>query len=619
MFSNRLSSTYRLSKLVLLLMVCCGVEVHGRTAQRPSPQPPSAQAMASAAEFLKQAEEEFQKADFSAAAGHFRQVIRLVPHDARARFGLGLSLASLGKHEEAYEALLQAHRLSSANPEILLALAQMETSLGKLNLARQRLAIVQKVRPNDQRTGLLMVQTYLAENRTQAALAKIQSLSRASQDSRLHSQLASLLVKMGAWREVIAEYEWLEQQSPKEAETAIAQALYVAGDSWEFRETLLNSFGARRRMPAAIELFQRFSRQNPDNPYFQVGLIQASVMNGDFEVAKEELRSLSRRLPSDSRIYPELGQFFFTWKLEDLALSQFLRAHRSGLQDPKVTLQLAGLQGRGGAYSDAIQTALRIEQQTQLGSQVRSAAALLVGTSYMSAGQEKRAIEHLDLAIQLMPDQENNYLALSQVHEVLRDTKSALDVLKRGRSKFTPSPDYLLSLGNNLLANQEYEDAVIVLEDLLQKHPDQSKAYLPLAQAYRLSDQPRLGIETMRRLYERQPDFPMLAIMLAQSLIDEGASGYELALEELNRAEKATPADADIYFLRSKVFLSMGRLDESEAQLRRAIELRPSSPGFHYQLALVYQRMGKEVLALHEIEKKNHLERTLIPDLTRSN
>lgn len=619
MFSGCESLRRTQTKLALQLVVCCAVAVIANAAQRPAPGTASTQALARAAEFLKQAQIEFQRGDFTAAAGHFRQVTELVPHDARARFGLGLSLASLGKNEEAHTALLHANRLSPGNPEILLALAQMETSLGKLGLARQRLAQVEKIRPKDPRIGLLTVETYLAENQVQAALVKIRALSSNSTDRMLHSQLASLLLKMGAWREVVAEYEWMDHHSPEKAEEAMAQGLSVAASSSEFRDLLLNFFQEKKRMNRAVGLFQRLARQTPDNPYFKVGVIQASVMGGNIDTAKEELRSLSHIVPSDAKIHEMLGRFLLAWKQEELALSQFLRAHRSGLQDPKVALQLGSLQGRKGAYTDAIQTALRVEQQTALSPQIRSAAALLVGTSYMSAGQEKTAIEHLELAIQLMPELESNYLALSQVYEVLRDSKSALDVLKRGQKKILPSPDYLLNLGNNLLANEDYEGAIMVLAALIEKHPDQSKAYLPLARAYRLADQPELAIQTMRRLYDLQPEFPMLPVMLAQSLINEGPSGYAEALEELNRAEKATPTDPDIYYLRGKVFLSMGKLDEAEAQLRRAIEMQPASPGFYYQLALVYQRMGKEALALQQIERKNHLERASIPDLSRPN
>src|SRR5262249_8847743 len=163
-------------------------------------------------------------------------------------------------------------------------------------------------------------------------------------------------------------------------------------------------------------------------------------------------------------------------------------------------------------------------------------------------------------------------------YEVLRDNKSALKVLKLGQMKLVPSSKYLLGLGTNLLANEDYEAAIAVLAKVVEQHPEEYKAYIPLSRAYRLADRPQLAIQAMRRLYELQPQFPMLSVMLAQSLMDEGPSSFSQALEELERAQKATPTDADIPFLRSKIFLSMGRLEEAEAQLRQAIELRPSSP-----------------------------------------
>jgi tetratricopeptide (TPR) repeat protein len=237
----------------------------------------------------------------------------------------------------------------------------------------------------------------------------------------------------------------------------------------------------------------------------------------------------------------------------------------------------------------------------------------------MSAGKEQEAIDHLQQAIRLGPDTEANYLALAQVYEVLREPGKALEVLEIGAARVVPSPNYLLSLGRSFLANDEYEAAVAVLADLVEDHPEQVEAYLPLARAYHLTNQPEREIRTMRRLAELRPDYPMLPVMLAQSLMDAGPSGYKQALEELQRAEEGTPRDADIFSLRSRLFQRMGRLDEAEMQLRHAVELRPTDPTFRYQLALLYQRLGKEDLALEQIEKKNHLERALIPDLTEAN
>jgi tetratricopeptide (TPR) repeat protein len=176
----------RANRLVLQLMLGWGIVAGflpvGALAQATAPKAPPSQALIRAAELMKQAEGAFQRGDFASAAEHFRQVLRLFANDARAHFGLGLSLASLGKNEDAYPELVQANRLSPGNPEILMALAQMETSLGKLELARQRLAKAERLQPKDPRIGLLNVQTYLAENQTRIAVSKVGEISKASTD-----------------------------------------------------------------------------------------------------------------------------------------------------------------------------------------------------------------------------------------------------------------------------------------------------------------------------------------------------------------------------------------------------------------------------------------------------
>jgi predicted Zn-dependent protease len=424
---------------------------------------------------------------------------------------------------------------------------------------------------------------------------------------------------MGAWPQALAEYEWIDSRNSAKADEAITNALLTGAASPEFRDKLLHLFQEKDRLDRATELFQTLLRKNPDNHFFRVGLIQAYTIQGNMDLVRQELGTLSRLDSVDPGIRLQLGEFFLASDHKDLALSQFLRADRAGVENPELALQLAGLQGQAGAYTDAIQTASRVEEQTSLPGRIRSAAALLVGTSSMSIGQDQKAIERLEKAIQLEPDQEANYLALSQVYVVLKKPREAVDVLKRGINRIVPSTEYSLSLGRNLFANDEYEAAVSVLAKLLESHPEQVEAYIPLARACHLTNQPQREVETMRRLAELRPDYPMLPVMLAQSLFDEGPSQYGSALRELQQAEQATPLDADIFSLRAKLLQAKGLLDEAEIQLRRSIELRPTDPALHYQLALLYRKMGKPDLAFEQIEKKNHLENALIPDLTKSN
>ena len=57
----------------------------------------------------------------------------------------------------------------------------------------------------------------------------------------------------------------------------------------------------------------------------------------------------------------------------------------------------------------------------------------------------------------------------------------------------------------------------------------------------------------------------MLRVNLVQSLMEQGCSGESEALEQLVEAEKATPSDPDVFFLRGKIYFSQGHYEDAVA------------------------------------------------------
>jgi len=88
--------------------VCCLLSVlavSGQASQRPAPTRPPGQTPAEASALMKQAQEELQRGKYERAAHDFGTLCRAQSHNALAQLALGLSLAPMGRLQDALIAL----------------------------------------------------------------------------------------------------------------------------------------------------------------------------------------------------------------------------------------------------------------------------------------------------------------------------------------------------------------------------------------------------------------------------------------------------------------------------------------------------------------------------------
>jgi Flp pilus assembly protein TadD len=100
----------------------------------------------------------------------------------------------------------------------------------------------------------------------------------------------------------------------------------------------------------------------------------------------------------------------------------------------------------------------------------------------------------------------------------------------------------------------------------------------------------------------------MVHISIAQAMLAEDPVDRQGVLRELAEAEKAAPGDYDIFYLQGKVRALLNQYKAAEMAFRRAIALRPTEPGPHYQLGLAYRKSGQETLARQEFVLVEHLK-----------
>lgn len=361
-------------------------------------------------------------------------------------------------------------------------------------------------------------------------------------------------------------------------------------------------------VPHAIDLLKEADRLRPDYPLPLAMLVKISLESPNPDQVKEFLRLAAERFPRAGKLHAEFVKDLMHQNRPDLALAEALRFEQTGVPDIESALTLAVIENNAGAFADAARHGEAIEQQSELPADVRASGATVAGLAYENLKQFPQAIEHLNQAIVFAPTREDPYLYLARVYGKQQNAQAAVDVLEQGRKQIAGSQTILLALGTNLIAVERYAQASQILLEVIRNSPDKLDAYPSLADAYSKMGQPKLATEILRKLAARKPDYPMLHVAIAQSLLNDVPVDSAAVLEELALAEKISPEDYDVWYLRGKVYVGMNKVPEAIASLDRAIELRPADSSAYYQLALAYRKSGQAALSKRQFEIVEYLK-----------
>lgn len=350
-------------------------------------------------------------------------------------------------------------------------------------------------------------------------------------------------------------------------------------------------------LPSAIGFLKEADRMRPDYPLPLAMLIKINLQSRDSNQLKEFLRTAAERFPRAGKLHAEFVKDLMHQNRTDLALAEALRAEQSGDPDIEAALTLSVIENNAGAFADAARHGEAIEQQTPLPADLRASGATVTGLAYENLERYPEAAAHLKRAVAMAPAREEPYLYLARIYGKEHNAPAAVDVLNQARKQIPGSEKIQLALGANLVSVEKYAQASQLLAEVIQKAPEEIEAYPALADAYNKTGQPLRAAEVLRKLAARKPDYPMVHLAIAQSLLNSEPVDSRAVLEELALAERITPEDYDVWYLRGKVCLGMDKISDAVASLKRATELRPTDSSAYYQLALAYRKSGQAAQA----------------------
>jgi arylsulfatase A-like enzyme/Tfp pilus assembly protein PilF len=208
-----------------------------------------------------------------------------------------------------------------------------------------------------------------------------------------------------------------------------------------------------------------------------------------------------------------------------------------------------------------------------------------------------------------------------------------------------PDPKQKIAIANLLyralvnMENEQYQEAVPILEQVLEQEPNTPIAFLQLGRAYMALKEYQKAVTPLRNLVERKPDdafaryefgcalvktgnwaeaMPHFEAAVSQmtgsammhfylALVYQRTSRMAEAMREFQSAVHLDPNNFPANLLLGRLFVMQHKAADALPYLRKATKLRPDSIDAHQFLADVYAEMGQQGNAHRELAEAERL------------
>jgi tetratricopeptide (TPR) repeat protein len=230
-----------------------------------------------------------------------------------------------------------------------------------------------------------------------------------------------------------------------------------------------------------------------------------------------------------------------------------------------------------------------------------------VRAAYLDANREKilgnleEAAKLFRLVIDKDPD---NAAARYELARILHRNGADAAALQEARQAVTLDGNnvwYVLYLAELYEDSGMPEKAIDLLEDLVDRYPDEEEYHEMLAGGYILigktTDALR-QLDQMERRFGRNQD----VIMQKRELYLRDGK-FEKALEETGKLVEMAPRDTRYLLMMAEMHLDRGNKEEALALYRKVQELDPGDPYIHMSLADYYRKAGDNKASFRELKK----------------
>ena len=368
--------------------------------------------------------------------------------------------------------------------------------------------------------------------------------------------------------------------------------------------------------------------QRSGEPDLRQGLI--ALEKGDLSGARGLLEKTAKLDPQNGVVWVALAQTYLRSGQKDLAQQAAVRAERFGGEFPPVQHALAlfyvGLgdspraaawerryAGAPGAGAEAAASAAALSlsagqpdeavtwAQAALRRQEGPETRHLLGKAYQGAGRLEAALPELRAAAKAAPSEE---LFVSDYGQALLehlDFAEALAVLDEARGRFPKSPQVLLAFGVACYGQRRFADSASAFLQVIRLDSSIEQPYLFLGRILAHAGERLPEVIAAYAAWEKTAPGNYMPVFLHAKALAASPVADEAAIEKkLRQSILLNDSYWESHLELGVLLLRQAKYPEAVRTLSRSIELNPRNAGAHYQLARVYQRLGKPDLAQAE-------------------
>ncbi|MCU0715673.1 MAG: tetratricopeptide repeat protein [Pirellula sp.] len=181
------------------------------------------------------------------------------------------------------------------------------------------------------------------------------------------------------------------------------------------------------------------------------------------------------------------------------------------------------------------------------------------------------------------------------------------EVASRLQAQYPASADALHVVGMMKAQTRHYSEAQAMWKECIRLEPKQELHYINLASIAMEQGDNELALNTLRQGVALGFDSFDMAHHLALALSNLGI--FEEASQVLEASLKRFPAEGSHWLLLGQAQMELGKISESEASFRRAMELGVQTPSLYVGLGNACLRQGKRAEAKEYLEKYAELKK----------